>query len=202
MPNELTTSDTDGDEQTPVAGLRKPSKCKVRIEKCAAKPIQNQNSDSTNENRIHLRSEESLSASDNSDSNNIDGEGPVVKLNLMDRPNKRKVKNKSLIKQIRRKRVRHEESWLSNVRKQKLLKKEAYVNKKGREIKAKTLKPPCTCKMKCFVKISEKQWQQIFNSYRCEQSSSDLQRQFIICFVVERSRKRNVDSGRNKEHFT
>lgn len=72
LPNDLTSSDTDGDEQTPVAGLRKASKCKVRIEKNAAKPIQNQNSDSTNENGIHLRSEESLGASDNSDSNNID----------------------------------------------------------------------------------------------------------------------------------
>lgn len=27
LPNEQTSSDTDGDEQTPVAGLRKPSKC-------------------------------------------------------------------------------------------------------------------------------------------------------------------------------
>lgn len=94
LPNELTSSDTDGDEQTPVAGLRKPSKCKVRIDKNAAKPIQNQNSDSTNENGIHLRSEESLSVSDNSDSNNIDGEGSVVEQNVMGRPNKRKVKNK------------------------------------------------------------------------------------------------------------
>lgn len=45
----------------------------------------------------------------------------------------RKIKNKSLIKQIGRKRVRHEER-LCNVRKQKLLKGEAYVNKKGKEI--------------------------------------------------------------------
>lgn len=51
-----------------------------------------------------------------------------------------------------------------------------------------------------FVKISEEQRQQICNSYRCEQSSSDLRRQFIICYVVKRSRKRNVDSGRNYEY--
>lgn len=122
LPNKLKSSDTDGDEQTPVASLRKPSKCKVRTEKNAAKPIQNQNSDSTNENGIHLRSEESLSASDNADYNNIDGEGPIVEPNVMGRPNKRKVKHKSLIKQNGRKRVLHEESCLCNVRKQNFLK--------------------------------------------------------------------------------
>lgn len=142
------------------------------------------------ENKIHyLRSEESLSASDNSDSNNIDGEGLIVEPNVMGRPNKRKVKNKSLIKQIGRKRVRHEESWLCNVRKQQFLKVEAYVNKKGKEIKAKTQKPPCTCKMKCFVNISGEQRQQIFNSYRCEQSSSDLQRHYLLCCRAHKKTK-------------
>lgn len=72
--------------------MRKPLQCKVRVEKNAAKPIQNQISISTNENGLHLTGEESLSASDGSDSNNTDGE--VVEQNVMCRPTKRKVKNK------------------------------------------------------------------------------------------------------------
>ena len=79
-----------------------------------------------------------------------------------------------------------------------------YINKKGKVIPAKTIKPPCSCRLKCYDKISENERQEIFNSYGNVGNSNDIKKQFIRSCVdsqpVARSRKRNADSGKEKKN--
>lgn len=66
----------------------------------------------------------------------------------------RKVKNKTSIVQKGRKRMRNSNAWLCNIRKQKLATGEKYINKKGKTVAAKVMKPPCSCHLKCYEKLS------------------------------------------------
>lgn len=116
----------------------------------------------------------------------------------------RKVTNNTTIKQSGRKRIRHSDQWLCNVRKQKSVSGKEYVSKKGKVVPAKTIKPPCSCKLKCYDKLSENERQEIFNSYWNEKNTNDIKRQFVSSCVdsqpIARSRKRNADSGKVKEN--
>lgn len=186
FPGDESTSDSSSDERSPTNNMRN--------RRCNNNQVREQNVQTA-----------ILSASDDTPGDN--NPPPTTEEVTVDEnraSNKRKVKNKTKIIQPGRKRVRHEESWLSNVRKQKHSKGEAYTNKKGKEIPAKNLKQPCTCKMKCFEKLSEENRQQIFKSYWCEQSTSHVKRQFIISSVhrqpIERDRKKILNSGKGKEH--
>jgi hypothetical protein len=118
------------------------------------------------------------------------------------KPSKRKVKNKSSIKQPGKKRVRHCNEWLSNVRKQKSLSGQEYVNKLNKIVPAKVMKPPCSCPKKCHERISERERQDIFNGYWSAEKSNDIKRQYIRSCIdkheIARSRKRDENSGKSR----
>jgi len=58
---------------------------------------------------------------------------------------------------LTRKRKRNPEGWTKNVRKTSKMQGKSYITAKGKLVPAKTLKPPCSCKRKCFEKIDTDQ---------------------------------------------
>lgn len=90
------------------------------------------------------------------------------------------------------------------MRKRKLSAGEEYVNKKGKVVSAKTMKPSCSCRMECNETLLENERKAIFNSYWCENSNIDAKRQFIsscvACQPIIHSRKQGFDSKKGKEN--
>lgn len=117
---------------------------------------------------------------------------------------KRKVTKQSTLKQPGKKRVRQTDEWICNKRKQKSLSGKEYVNKKNKFVAAKIMKPPCSCKKKCYDKISEIERQSIFNRYWTKENSNNIKRHFIrSCIItkqIDRNRKRMEDSGRARSN--
>lgn len=115
---------------------------------------------------------------------------------------KRKVKQKTSIKQSGRKRVRHKEKWQSSIRKECYASGQAYTSKKGKEVSARQMKDACKCRMKCFEKISEDERQNIFRTYWNKEKSVDTKRQYIrSCIEVkDTQRNRSRDSVRTKNN--
>ena len=91
----------------------------------------------------------------------------------------RKVLNKTVIRQQGRKRVRNPSQWLSNKRKASYAAGKAYISKKGKNVQDRVMKPPCSCRLCCYEKITEIEKMEIFRSYWDAQKSNDMKRQFI-----------------------
>jgi len=88
---------------------------------------------------------------------------------------------------LTRKRKRNPEGWTKNVRKTSKMQGKSYITTKGKLVPAKTLKPPCSCKRKCFEKIDTDQMFVIFdNFYKLE---SEGQSQFISNNIEEYPKK-------------
>lgn len=64
-----------------------------------------------------------------------------------------------------RKRKRNEFNWLGNKRKVARANGTEYVTKKGVVVSAKSLKPPCSCRRKCFEKFSEEERLYLFQDF-------------------------------------
>jgi hypothetical protein len=58
--------------------------------------------------------------------------------------------------------------------KRTVVQEEKYVSEKGKNISAKTMKPPCSHRMKCYERISKNERVNIFNSYWNEKKSIDI----------------------------
>uniref|UniRef100_A0A6P7GVH8 Uncharacterized protein LOC114347223 isoform X2 n=1 Tax=Diabrotica virgifera virgifera TaxID=50390 RepID=A0A6P7GVH8_DIAVI len=117
---------------------------------------------------------------------------------------KRKVKYKSICTQIGRKRVVHTSEWACNIQKRKYSAGEEYVSKKGKVVPARIMKPPCSCRLKCFEKLLQNNRQEIFNAYWSQDKGTDIKRQFIFSCLEKhstvRSRKRDPASNKSKEN--
>ncbi|XP_071055479.1 uncharacterized protein [Onthophagus taurus] len=87
-----------------------------------------------------------------------------------------------------RKRVRRESSWKENVRKKLKEKDKEYTSKKGVLKKAKELKTPCNCRMKCNTKISQAQRKSLFENFYL--LSRDAQDQYIAETIKESEKQR------------
>jgi len=88
---------------------------------------------------------------------------------------------------LTRKRKRNPEGWTKNIRKTSKMQDKSYITKKGKLVPAKTLKPFCSCKRKCFKKIHKDQMFVIFdNFYKLE---SEGQNQFISNNIEEYPKK-------------
>lgn len=83
-----------------------------------------------------------------------------------------------------RKRKRDEESWKQNKAKSLRNAGKQYINKKNKEIKPRSVQPPCgdKCRLKCCEKISEDQRQTIFNVY-WKLGRVDAQSDHLFCLV-------------------
>ncbi|KAL0830179.1 hypothetical protein ABMA28_003636 [Loxostege sticticalis] len=100
-----------------------------------------------------------------------------------------------------RKRKRDEESWKQNKAKSLRNAGKQYINKKYKEIKPRSVQPPCgdKCRLKCCEKISEDQRQTIFNVY-WKLGKVDAQRSFIMsCMtnITPRYKYTNASNPRN-----
>ena len=84
----------------------------------------------------------------------LTSDGELNELTPRNNDSCRKVKNKTSIAQKGRIRVRNPDAWLCNVRKQKLASGEEYISKKGKTVAAKVMKPPCSCRLKCYERLS------------------------------------------------
>lgn len=117
---------------------------------------------------------------------------------------KRKVKNKSMSTQKGKKRINNTSEWACNVQKRKFSGGEEYISKKGKVVSARIMKPPCSCRMKCFEKLLESNRQDIFKSYWSQDKGLDTKRQFIFSCVemypTSRSRKRDNGSNKSKQN--
>lgn len=100
--------------------------------------------------------------------------------------------------------MRNSDAWMCNIRKQKLAAGEEYVSKTGKLVPAKTLKPPCACRLKCFERLTFDERLKIFRTYWHKEKSFNLKRQFILsCLIsnpIERPRKRQHDPKKAKHN--
>ena len=60
------------------------------------------------------------------------------------------MRNQSISTQIG---VIHTSEWACNIQKRKFSAGEEYVSKKGQVVPARIIKPPCSCRLKCFEKL-------------------------------------------------
>ncbi|XP_072397435.1 uncharacterized protein [Diabrotica undecimpunctata] len=91
--------------------------------------------------------------------------------------------------QIKKKR-RHKkpETWKVTKRVEATLGGKEHINKSGKIVKAKAMKPPCPpCRLKCSEKIAEAVRQQIFENYWCNTKNWELKRQFVRSHITPKS---------------
>ncbi|XP_031328822.1 uncharacterized protein LOC116159878 [Photinus pyralis] len=110
--------------------------------------------------------------------------------NLESLTQKRKVggRQKKVDEQKTRKRVRNAKSWKENIRKALKEQGKEYVSKKGSVKVAKEMKLPCTCRMKCYEKISEERRKKLFEDFY--NLSKDAQDQYISETIKETTKQR------------
>lgn len=113
-----------------------------------------------------------------------------------DTPNKSEEKKKS------RKRKREPDQWEKNLRKEKRLTGEKYINRGGKMVEKRTLKPSCHCRKKCYDKLSADDRSKMHNKFWALRSW-DQRKQFVRLSVhsapISRNRPRNSSQeGRRK----
>ncbi|XP_047100243.1 uncharacterized protein LOC124718660 [Schistocerca piceifrons] len=90
-----------------------------------------------------------------------------------------------------KKRLRNEDKWLRNVRKERRALGQEYVNRKGNLVPRKELRKisECTCRYECHKHINEEQQEQVFNEFY-NLGSHDLQSAFLFTMikVVDKAR--------------
>ncbi|XP_047106100.1 ankyrin repeat and death domain-containing protein 1B-like [Schistocerca piceifrons] len=90
-----------------------------------------------------------------------------------------------------KKRLRNEDKWLRNVRKERRALGQEYVNRKGNLVPRKELRKisECTCRYECHKHINEEQQEQVFNEFN-NLGSHDLQSAFLFTMikVVDKAR--------------
>lgn len=100
-----------------------------------------------------------------------------------------------------KKRVRRPETWKKAVRKDLRNSGRSYTSARGKVVKEKSIKPPCSvqCSLKCSTKISEASRKEIFANY-WKLGSLQRQRDFIGCCVEPLQLKyRRIKADASKE---
>lgn len=108
------------------------------------------------------------------------------------------------IMQKRKIHMRKVSESLANKRKSNYAGGRAYLCKKGKYVPSKILKAPCTCRMKCFLKVPNSKREDIFQFYWDEKKDYNMKRQFIVSCVeakpISRRRNRLVESFKFKSN--
>lgn len=90
-----------------------------------------------------------------------------------------------------RKKLKNPSNWKRRASKTARLKGSPYrstVTKKKPEVDGRKLKPPCSCKSKCYEKISEEKRLIIFNQFWKKCDTWDQRRQFIARSVTKKTK--------------
>lgn len=114
---------------------------------------------------------------------------------------KRKVRRKTEIQQPGGKRVVHFNEWICNKRKLCYAAGETYISRNGKTVPAKEMKPPCSCRMMCFEKLTHSNRLDIFNHYWSATADYNVKRQFILSCVESKptaTMRRNVTKPKQK----
>lgn len=95
----------------------------------------------------------------------------------------------------RRKRKREPKSWTREIRKKNLNEGKEYQSVKGKTVQAKSLKPACRCRSKCYERFSELERETLFADYYS--MKKEAKNQFIAGLVNEKEKSRQrVRDGR------
>ncbi|KAJ8721081.1 hypothetical protein PYW08_006846 [Mythimna loreyi] len=100
-----------------------------------------------------------------------------------------------------KKKIADPTKWKRNSTKIARLKGSPYhstVAKKKPDVEGRMLKPPCSCKAKCYTKISHEKRELIFNQFWKNCRNWDQRRQFIVS-NVKKDRKRNMKTSGDLE---
>lgn len=104
-----------------------------------------------------------------------------------------------------RKRKRNEAAWKCNVRKSMKFAGQEYISKKGKVIRQRKLKPPCSssCKKKCSERFDEQFRLSIFNNFWKDGNTDNFKRQFIAgCVMRKPVERRTVLKSVSRRKFT
>lgn len=94
----------------------------------------------------------------------------------------------SSTKKAPKKRKRNTEKWQKNLAKKARLQGKSYVSKvakKKKDVEARSLKPSCTCRAKCFEKLSNEVRQSIFDNFWSECNNWEQRRQYVADRVTK-----------------
>nr|CAI5862904.1 unnamed protein product [Callosobruchus analis] len=98
-----------------------------------------------------------------------------------------------------RKRIRNEKNWSANKRKAARAKGVEYKTKKNKTVRARSLKPPCSCRKKCYEKLTYEERLGLFNDFYT--LSYQEQTQLLSTLVNEFTKLRciNNDEGSRRK---
>lgn len=99
---------------------------------------------------------------------------------------------------------KRDEKWQRNIAKKARLEGNSYespVAKKNKKVEARTLKPACSCRAKCFEKLSEEVRQTIFENFWSGCKSWEQRRQYVADRVTKTVKVRTKKASRRKYNF-
>lgn len=99
-----------------------------------------------------------------------------------------------------RKRRRNEENWKDNKRKRAVNLGEEYLNRKGKHVPRKTIKPGCgaKCRLRCHERIGREQRDNTFHFF-WRTGSLDKRRMYVCQNVDKKAKKTGPDSSRRSK---
>ncbi|XP_034238082.1 uncharacterized protein LOC117643346 [Thrips palmi] len=96
-----------------------------------------------------------------------------------------------------RKRSRNSALWKTNIRKTAANSGQEYVSARGKLVKARQMRLPCSCKLDCVHRLSEEQRKKVFDTF-WQLASHDRQWEFIRNFSVNKPTKGKDDQEPKK----
>ncbi|KAF7411835.1 hypothetical protein HZH68_000795 [Vespula germanica] len=115
--------------------------------------------------------------------------------------NKKPIKSKELKTEKRNKdsvqRAKHPERWKVNIKKNARLRGEQYVGVGGKIVPAKTMGPPCNCRMRCSEKVDEQAREELHKVF-WKTCTWEQRKQYIALSVKESPKQRTRCRGNVK----